>query len=277
MAKRKEVNFERYHKLHSKEVVTIKSILHDSHKMPYSIADLIIDLMVSPYFKSFCRIDLSFDSNEENIFAIAKIPKVTKRFGFDSLSMGGNVNNLTVLESFRRGSGYGADWGRNFQRHCGPWKLHSYNDLNISTDKEVKELISFDIWMQSFRSDEWMFKSNRVGQDYPESDHPYLVQSYGGFKVLCIDYSSPKSLEFAEKYAQKFRKEGQSIIVFVVTSSGNTNQNVKENMQYLSWDDCMMLANKYDASLFEMSSNADNSCLFVYNQILIEYIDALCK
>ena len=135
---RKEINFERHHKLRSEQILIVKSILTDQHQIPHSITDIIIDLVTCSYYKSFCKIHLSFKSNDDNIFAIAKIPNKNRNsVCFDSLSMGGNVNNLPMLESFKWGSGYGGDWGNNDETFCRDWKFHSYCNIRIPTDKDT--------------------------------------------------------------------------------------------------------------------------------------------
>ena len=271
---RQEINFERYHELHSDEINTTKTILFHDYSVPKPIIDVIIELMVKPYYKSFCRIDLSFKSKDDDIFSMAKIPNKNKKYiSFDSLTMG-NVNNLPILETFRSGSLYGSDWGDNDQYHCTKWKLHSYINLDIKTDEEINKEIRFDVWMQDL-GDESIFTSNQVGHGWPEADHPYLCPG-GKFKVSCVDYTHPKSLEFADKYANRFKTECKSMIIFVVTRKSDDMDESQETKEYFGWNDCMRLAQKYDASLFEMSTDNDNSCLFVYNQILIEYIHAFC-
>ena len=166
---------------------------------------------------------------------------------------------------------YWSDWGHNHQYHA-RWKLHPYFDLDIKTDKEINKAIRFDVWMQNFAGD----LSNNVSKYLVEADHPYICPC-GQFKVLCMDYTHPKSLEFAYKYANKFKTECNRMIIFVVTRSsgidhGHESQGIKE---YFGWNDCMRLAQKYDASLIEMSTDY-NSCLFVYDEILIEYIYTFC-
>ena len=97
---RLEVNFEKYHELHSDEINTTKPILFHDHSIPKSNIDVIIDLIVKPCCKSFCRNDFSFKSKDDDIFAMQNITnKNYTSMCFDSSTMG-NVNNLPILQTF---------------------------------------------------------------------------------------------------------------------------------------------------------------------------------
>ena len=79
--------------------------------------------------------------------------------------------------------------------------------MDIKTDKIINKEVGFETWMQNFCGDQWMLKSYESNGGDSDYHYPNLYPA-GKFKViLCVDYIHPEPLQFAYKYANKFKTE----------------------------------------------------------------------
>eukprot|EP01084_Bolivina_argentea_P314893 545467_1 len=278
------INLKRYNIFQSDDIIEIKNTLTNDCQFVESIANIIIKFMI-PTYKSFCNVSLTFEHNSDNVISAVKpfryideLKRRSIRYNICCLAMGSTVNNIPRLNCFRHGSGYGSIWGSNREVHA-DFELHSYSNINIKYVENVADKINmkFNLYYFDFNSDDFIFECESDNVGYRESNHPFTNTHYANCKILCVDYTHSKSLQFAEKYAERFSKDTMYIVFVITQSISNKEDNKFNNKYYFTFQDVVQLALKYNASVFEMSTEVDDNCLFVYTQILLEYHEKVNK
>ena len=266
---RQEVDFLGYHEFTMDQMSATKYGLIQ-YDIPESICDFIIELLKASNCRAYCKILLSFRPDKNNSDLFHDFRKFTcdfKRFTMYSYSMG-NFIVLPVLPGiFRRGSGWGLEWGMSREWYINEFVFHQYENPAIYKSK------SFDPRKEEIKTDKGFFACQQMIRDGCHSellkgnnDRMGQFRLSGGIAVLCLNYKQQNSLEIAYEFAEK-SKISFKMTAFVVVDCDDDG----DGKTYFEWKDVKELGDKYNASCFEIAKEVDDNTIFVYNQIIIEY------
>ena len=289
---RKEVDFLRQHAFSRDQSSAVRNTLANIYHIPSAISDTIIRFFDGgPYFRSYCKISLSFSANlqGDNDFEDFIHPawfdpnQLSKWFTMIPYGMG-SCSVLDSLSWFVVGSRWRQNWGQQTE-YDGHWRPHQYREDKIyvgkatalpeeqrcdpKDNKKSAQAIAFHIIPHTFVSSEFVFEW--------QNSEMYV---FGDVAVLCVDYALETSLGIADVYAADVveRQRFKMISVVVVDCADEEEEDqevdcVGRGNVYFGWDDVVKLADKYDASCFEISrSQDDDNVVFVYNQLIFEYV-----
>eukprot|EP01083_Nonionella_stella_P208905 757778_1 len=272
---RVEADFLRHHEFTVDQEHATKHALSQIH-LPGSISSMIISFLDAPYLRSYCKLSLSFKSKNDDLFHdfllpdwLASLRMEKGWFSIIAYAMG-TCNSLYELDEWETGSSWDMEWGEleEFDAYWIPHYLYESDKIKQNKTEVPKQTTSIKFHMipHRFSSDESVF-------DFYYYNDEMIV--FGNVAVLCVDYRNKTSLENAEKYAMDIVGRNRFKVLFIVVVDCEDKLYEKDSdyaeTKYFEWKDVVSVAQTYNASCFEVSTNIDDNTIFVYNQFVFEY------